>query len=396
MADKSEDLKKATWKYVKWVLIGGIVLVLFISLFSMTLNNSQSLIQFLAISGCSLLIGGASFSTGGFMGFLFGIPSLIQNENSKNGRNTFLKYNDNLVQISDWLTKIIVGVGLTMLFRIPGEIERLGEFLAPNFGGGNNEGWGEVAALAVVFYFLLFGFLIMYFWTRTDFTTIMKEVDDDLQEQLEEKAKELEVKKQELGAVLEEKENLKKQREDIKASAQRMANKLIHAVIPNRNAHDIGKSDRQNAIPLSDSDALETPQIPTEEFKKEIELVYQSKEILDKDDLQKGRWGRKSNAGALVLEASPNPDLGSSGFQGVRLEVRPVDKDTPFREQVAFFLHDTFPNQIEYTMAEDNAAQLDIISYEAFVVGARTESGVELELDLNTVKGFPPEFYWEK
>jgi hypothetical protein len=114
-----------------------------------------------------------------------------------------------------------------------------------------------------------------------------------------------------------------------------------------------------------------------------------------KDDIQAGRWGGNKQVNNYILEANYNPALGNKVFYGVKLTLRSLDSNRPLEGDVAFFLHDTFPSEIEYATASNNLAFTELLSYEAFVVGARTKDGTELELNLNEVKGFPPEFYWK-
>src|SRR5687767_673125 len=181
-------LIKKTWRGIVIIIVLGIVLTFILSVYFPKNPDGNSFLQTLSAFGCGLLIGGAAFAAGGFGGFIFGIPSLSQNQDSG------FKYNDNLIQISDWLTKIIVGVGLVELNSMPGKISRLGDMLKSNFNDGE---WGKVASLSIVFYFFLFGFLIIYFWTRTDFTTILKRIDTGLKDQLDTAKKEkIEIEKQ--------------------------------------------------------------------------------------------------------------------------------------------------------------------------------------------------------
>jgi hypothetical protein len=76
--------------------------------------------------GC--MTGMAAFVLGGLLGLVFGIPRSLQGSQvtdiaiQENGSrssfakaNTNYQSNTNLEQISDWLTKILVGVGLTQL-----------------------------------------------------------------------------------------------------------------------------------------------------------------------------------------------------------------------------------------------------------------------------------------
>jgi hypothetical protein len=83
------------------------------------------------------------------------------------------------------------------------------------------------------------------------------------------------------------------------------------------------------------------------------------------------------------------------GVYKVQLLVRSLNINNPIKGEVAFFLHDSFPSEIVFTLANNNKAEITISAYEAFVAGSRLEDGTELELDLNKVKGFPEGFYWK-
>ncbi len=43
-----------------------------------------------------------------------------------------MEINSNLVEVSDWLTKIIVGVGLIELKSLPGSARSMAAFIAPS------------------------------------------------------------------------------------------------------------------------------------------------------------------------------------------------------------------------------------------------------------------------
>ena len=92
---------------------------------------------------------------GGLFGFLLGLP--------RGGTET---ENSNLVEISDWLTKILVGAGLVTLTKIP---PKLG-VLAAYFGSGfNNEPDGPMFSLVLVIFNAGAGFLWLYMWARLNF-----------------------------------------------------------------------------------------------------------------------------------------------------------------------------------------------------------------------------------
>lgn len=69
----------------------------------------------LTTMGVGLYLCGASTLVGGMIGFLFGVPRKNLAAEANNNRLAGRSYtpNTNLEHISDWLTKIIVGVGLT-------------------------------------------------------------------------------------------------------------------------------------------------------------------------------------------------------------------------------------------------------------------------------------------
>src|ERR1700730_13401118 len=63
------------------------------------------------------LCSSACMALGWAVGFLFGVPRVGSTPAST-------RINTNLEQISDWLTKILVGVGLTQLHKLPTALRR--------------------------------------------------------------------------------------------------------------------------------------------------------------------------------------------------------------------------------------------------------------------------------
>jgi hypothetical protein len=112
----------------------------------------------------------ASFAVGGLIGFLFGIPRSLQEHSAtvpaaSGEASQQLSYavNTNLEQISDWLTKILVGIGLVEIARAPSVVGRLIDSLATNLGGHPID---KLMAGAVVIFFPISGFLVSYLLTR--------------------------------------------------------------------------------------------------------------------------------------------------------------------------------------------------------------------------------------
>lgn len=108
----------------------------------------------------------ACLGLGAVVGFLFGIPRAVQQEAPNlagQQRDYTQRVNTNLEQISDWLTKIIVGVGLVELRRVPELLNRASEFISKGIG---NTPQTKVLAAAIIIYFVIQGFMSSYLGTR--------------------------------------------------------------------------------------------------------------------------------------------------------------------------------------------------------------------------------------
>jgi hypothetical protein len=144
-------------------------------------TRTTTIARFYSVFGVSLLIAGASCVAGAMVGFVFGIPKTLQaSEGSGYGANT------NLEQISDWLTKIMVGVGLTQIAKLPDALKEYAAFVAPGLGGIPAS---EPYSVAVLLFYIVCGFLVGYLWTRiylprefrgADLSALDTKVDDAL------------------------------------------------------------------------------------------------------------------------------------------------------------------------------------------------------------------------
>jgi hypothetical protein len=129
------------------------------------------------ILGVGLLTAIAAFTVGSLLGFLFGIPRSVAaaKKAEKDGDATEagdaaavaaeaaerFAPNTNLEEISDWLTKILVGVGLVQIHQISGAVEDLAEGLE---GGLGTRGFSVAVALLISF--SITGFVSAYLYTR--------------------------------------------------------------------------------------------------------------------------------------------------------------------------------------------------------------------------------------
>jgi uncharacterized membrane protein len=95
-------------------------------------------------------------AVGGLLGFLFAVPRT----NTKTPGHGILRPNRNIEAISDWLTKILVGLGLVNFKDIGAFLGERSAILAPLLKVDPNY------ALALIIYFLVSGFLEGYLLTR--------------------------------------------------------------------------------------------------------------------------------------------------------------------------------------------------------------------------------------
>lgn len=127
--------------------------------------------QFFTLLGVACMLSGAFFISGGFLGFLFGMPRAVPGERGGEGAEAAAGQaqeeltfpNTNLQQISDWLTKILVGVGLTQLGSLPEVLKRYAAYAVPGLGNYANSG---IFAVGLLIYYLTFGFLSGFLLTK--------------------------------------------------------------------------------------------------------------------------------------------------------------------------------------------------------------------------------------
>ena len=122
-----------------------------------------------------LILAFAAFGVGSFIGFLFGVPRTLQKAATADSR-TEIQENTNLEQISDWLTKILVGVGLTQIDSIKHNLYIL-SFQAGSAisSSGKPSDANTMFAGALLVFFALNGFLVSYLWTRLSLTALQKQ-----------------------------------------------------------------------------------------------------------------------------------------------------------------------------------------------------------------------------
>ena len=180
MQEKNESKEEKKGKSILFVSIvlvsGGLVLCIY----SISLGINKFLFT---ISICAM-IAFTSLIVGAFVGFIFGIPRTPATNSSKDiGANT------NLEEISDWITKIIVGVSLVQLNQISGGITELGNTVS---AGLDNHPSSFVFSVSTMIFYFVGGFLLAYLWSRIYLPKILRtSYEEGLEQKIIEQDKKL-------------------------------------------------------------------------------------------------------------------------------------------------------------------------------------------------------------
>jgi hypothetical protein len=125
-----------------------------------------------------LAVMGAAEVSGALLGFLFGIPRVlaadqfVNHDSPQNQTSDAIVANTNLEQISDWLTKILVGVGLTQFGEILSGAGRLFATVGPSLGAGSA---ATVFAGGIILYSIATGFAVGWLFTSLHLGRAMAE-----------------------------------------------------------------------------------------------------------------------------------------------------------------------------------------------------------------------------
>lgn len=124
----------------------------------------------------SVLIVCISFCVvGGFFGFIFGMPKYVKSDSKKS--DVKWDENTNLQEISDWATKIIVGIGLIQARSIARYVDSFSNKLSIDIGVSH-----EILDVIICGFFVV-GFFSSYFWARLEFSNM---INGGYQKQLDE------------------------------------------------------------------------------------------------------------------------------------------------------------------------------------------------------------------
>lgn len=339
VVDHKKDVTDDAEQSIIYTLLIGVVLGT-IGLIGYPISIDKIDTSFIFIG---ILLAISTFIVGFFTGTLFGMPK----RNSE--LNSDYSLNNSLVEISDWLTKIIVGLGLVNLKQIPIYLKNLGLYISES--SNSNVQSFKVFSICVVIYFSVFGLYIGYNYMRLVLSQKYKEADENvLRKELVKK----EIETEELKSTLQK--------------GQLQKDKLIQAV---------------NQQPDEEINLLDDTYI--NKMKENAFKKYKNGLLFYSDDPQKKQWGGNAKANNRELKA----DVQEFTTNIYRINIQVIStnpEEYPLEEGdvVLFALHQSFGEPpFRYVKVENGSAKLSLISYGSFTIGAYVDHGsTELELDL--------------
>jgi hypothetical protein len=141
----------------------------------------------------SFVLFAAAAAVGAGLGFLFGLPRARVSDLTGDGSSevpappakasTYYLTNSNLIKVSDWLTTIVIGLGLVNLGKLVPAVRSLSHALEAPLGNAPYSGAIGVAVLVVG---LLAGFILDYLWTSIRVRELLEESERQSEEHVPE------------------------------------------------------------------------------------------------------------------------------------------------------------------------------------------------------------------
>jgi len=317
-----------------------------------------------------LMLATAATVAGGFLGFLFGIPRPGQSraEGSVENASGVSDYqpSTNLEQVADWLTKILVGVGLVELTKVRGLLGEFGSQIRKTF----TESGTEIVSQAVVIAFLAIGFIASFLWTRVYYGAIQVGADARIRDLLSTRLNALErtaKRAENIGTAI--------------ATGKLMPGSIGPSSPPGSRAFSPPGSRAEDSILAG---------LPADVRRKVEKLEAWDKFDWDSDPVSTLFPSAPSEGNGRRLEAEIVSTFGKALVITVR--VASVGGN-PLSDPVIYLLHPTFPDSVEIIDPVDGIAENKIISEGEFTVGAIADNGnTILSLSLRTLKGAPKWF----
>ena len=174
-ATREKDFAAIADWFITYFIVSGVAIILFAGLAAGLDIGPANGFRVFVIGGAV----SAAFAVAGWLlGLLFGIPRSLSRglvggnsatDDARSARSS--RVNTNLEDISDWLTKTLVGVGLTSIFSAPHFLWRFADLI--NRQGFGWSPYGRSLALMLILFFSSGGFWLGYVGTRTILTKLL-------------------------------------------------------------------------------------------------------------------------------------------------------------------------------------------------------------------------------
>ena len=155
-----------------WLRLSPLIALLALLVYALSADRANGATVW-SVVGVGFITAAAAMVAGAIVGFLFGLPKTREQTDSK----ALLATNSNLDKVSDWLTTILIGLGLVQLGEVPDGVGHLAETIAPGLGGDVG---AETFAAALLIFTVVDGFLIGYLWTRIVVSFRLRAAAEDL------------------------------------------------------------------------------------------------------------------------------------------------------------------------------------------------------------------------
>lgn len=335
-----------------WLVIAAFFLTSALVLALLAWSRSSGRLLF-----TELLVAAAALSFGGLLGFLFGMPrgrikEDFSDEQPRTEASIDYRPSNNLEQISDWLTKILIGVGLVELKELVGKLRAIGQAVEDSFAGALTG--TIVITQAVLVVFVVLGFYVSFLWTRIYYGPLQTLTDNEVIRRL------------------------RNQVVTLKTVARQLAKGEIATP-------DIASARKAVRVASGDQDPSNWPA----DVLQKIKRFRESEKNWYSNPTQEIFGNPPQEMNGRKLEAEIKVDLGSDLV--IDLIVRRISaRDKPLFGPVAFLLHPTFSSSVLYTQGRGELAKEKITSSGWFkVVAIMDEGHTILSYDLNKLPNAP-------
>lgn len=380
------------WWALGMALTGAIILLL---VYSLTAPNSSVVFAVELIAGLAALVGGA------LLGFLFGIPRTPPRSQTNGGaadgapesqNRPVYEPSNNLEQVSDWLTKILVGAGLVQLEEMRDFLNEIGAHVGTAVGGAAT---GVVTQLTLLVFGIL-GFLGGFLWTRVYYGAIQVLADLRVQEDLDsfasriakrvqatvEQNVEQKVEQKVEQQVEQKTQQFEQAKQQAEESATQSKNDLTSLA---RILRSVDATASMAARFTNVADVVKDPVLADK-----VKKFRDAPPDWDSDPVKDLFGTGPSSAGGLTLTGTLEKVLDEESLI-LTLAVEGSDGRSIEGSRVMFLTHPTYKDSIRAITARGNRASLTLYSESWYYAAAIVDTTV-LVLDLRTIPGVPDWF----